>query len=321
MALTTTTNKSSPPQDRSSLSHPEDVCVTHIDWNVTVDFDSQIISGSATYTLDYPNNSATVLDLDTAHLNVTRVIATRTETALNYTLHPANTSKPHLGRQLSIITCGVDIRKVTVFYNTTNESSAVQWLPPEQTAGRKYPYLFTQCQAIHARSLLPCQDRPGVKTTYTANVTVPSWSTCVMSALLDGVIEKSTTTTKEYSFHQPVPISSYLIAMAVGDLAKVDISKRCAVWSEPSMVDKAAYEFDQTEDFLKIAEDLAGMPYQVSESTDILFSKSDYTFEAGFVVNPCIVSVEFFCCSSPYSSPITSFPSLLLFSGDAMMSW
>jgi leukotriene-A4 hydrolase len=41
--------------------------------------------------------------------------------------------------------------QVKVSYSTSPEASACKWLPPEQTAGKARPYLFTQSQAIHAR--------------------------------------------------------------------------------------------------------------------------------------------------------------------------
>ena len=128
--------------------------------------------------------------------------------------------------------------------------------------GKVHPYLFTQCQAIHARSLVPCQDCPGVKMTYTAKVTVPAWATCVMSAVRVNENEtKPVDDKKSFEWKQSVPISSYLLAIAVGDLKRMDISKRCAIWSEPALVNAAAHEFAQTEDFLTAAEKIAGLPY------------------------------------------------------------
>lgn len=47
--------------------------------------------------------------------------------------------------------------KVEVEYETSPSCSALQWLSPEQTAGKRHPYVFSQCQAIHSRSLVPCQ--------------------------------------------------------------------------------------------------------------------------------------------------------------------
>ena len=95
--------------------------------------------------------------------------------------------------------------------------------------------------------------------TYNAIVTVPHWAVCVMSALLES--SETVDDKKVYSWKQSVPISSYLFALAVGELEKVDISKRCAIWSEPSLVAAAANEFAETEDFLKIAEDISGKEY------------------------------------------------------------
>ena len=62
-------------------------------------------------------------------------------------------------------------------------------------------------------------------------------------------------------FLQKVPIPSYLLAIVVGGLEKRDISPRCAVWAEPSMVERAHWEFAETEEMLKIATELMG-PYR-----------------------------------------------------------
>jgi leukotriene-A4 hydrolase len=141
-----------------------------------------------------------------------------------------------------------------VAYSTSPEASGVQWLNKEQTAGKQHPYLFTQCQAIHARTLMPCQDSSSNKSTYSADITVPEPLVALMSALST---EKKGNT---YWFEQKVVMPSYLLALVVGDVVKEDISERCAVWSEPSMVKAGAYEFAETETFLAAAEDICG-PY------------------------------------------------------------
>lgn len=195
-----------------------------------------MLSGTATYTFDRVNPSARILCLDTANLCIGGVTG-QDDVPIPYTLHPLG--KPHLGRMLEIALSPAST-KVSIQYNTTKDCSALQWLTPSQTAGKKHPYLFTQCQAIHARSLVPCQDRPGVKITYSAEITVPAWATCVMSGLAKDTCGSADESMKIYGWNQPVPISSYLIAMAVGDIVKVDVSHRCAIWSKPSIVESAA---------------------------------------------------------------------------------
>merc|ERR1712232_930315 len=145
-----------------------------------IEFESKILSGFVKYTVQRNDAKTNRLCLDTNNLNIYSVTDTN-GAKISYKLHPI--SKPHLG-QLLEITLPPDTTVISIQYSTNPQSSALQWLPPSQTAGKVRPFLFTQCQAIHARSLFPCQDRPGVKFCYTARITCPSWSTCVMSALL-----------------------------------------------------------------------------------------------------------------------------------------
>ncbi|KAK6042472.1 peptidase family M1, partial [Cooperia oncophora] len=152
----------------------------------------------------------------------------------------------------------------------------------EQTADKKAPYLFSQCQAIHARSIVPCMDTPSVKSTYEAQVTVPAGLTCLMSAIGEGSKGDDEHTT--FFFKQPVAIPSYLIAIVVGVLEKRDISERVAVWAEPSVVDKAHWEFAETEDILACAEDICGK--YIWGRYDMVCLPPSFPF--GGMENPCL---------------------------------
>ncbi len=183
---------------------------------------------------------------------------------------------------------------VKIFYHTTAGCSALQWLTAEQTVGGKLPFLFSQCQAIHARSMVPCQDTGAVKFSYSASVTVPSEFTCLMSALgvrteqcqMD-VATRSEQCTTTFHFFQHIPIPSYLLALAVGRLESKSISHRCAVWSEPEVLEQASFEFAETEAFLEKAEEIAG-PYVWSRYDLLVLPPS---FPYGGMENPCLTFV------------------------------
>eukprot|EP00537_Pseudo-nitzschia_pungens_P007253 CAMPEP_0172367130 /NCGR_PEP_ID=MMETSP1060-20121228/19395_1 /TAXON_ID=37318 /ORGANISM="Pseudo-nitzschia pungens, Strain cf. cingulata" /LENGTH=652 /DNA_ID=CAMNT_0013091259 /DNA_START=94 /DNA_END=2052 /DNA_ORIENTATION=- len=277
--------------DLTSYSKPEEAVVTHLDWKISVDFAKERLFSEATYSVHVVQTNATILTLDTARLDI-EAAKDADGNPLSFTLHPIAGDKSHLGRRLEIDLPprGNDETdcKVTVVYSTTNQCSALQWLPPSQTAGKKHPYLFTQCQAIHARSLVPCQDRCGVKMTYSATATVPGWATCVMSALSKGETAPEGGSDKVCHWEQPVPISSYLLALAVGELTKKTISERCAIWSEPSIVESAAYEFSETEVFLSTAEAIAGREYAWGRYDLLCLPPS---FPYGGMENPCLTFV------------------------------
>jgi len=76
--------------------------------------------------------------------------------------------------------------KLRVHYHTNEQTTALSWLTPEQTAGGKLPYLFTQCETIACRSVAPMQDTPANKVTYAAKVTVDSRFQVYMSANATG---------------------------------------------------------------------------------------------------------------------------------------
>ena len=145
-------------------------------------------------------------------------------------------------------------KTITVYYKTTNKTEALQWLNPQQTADKTHPFLFTQGQAILTRTWIPIQDSPQIRITYDATVKVPKELMAVMSAenpkekSIDGV----------YTFKMKQPISPYLIALAVGDIAYKAVSNRTGVYAEKSMIDKAHFEFSDMEKMVTAAENLYG---------------------------------------------------------------
>jgi len=222
----------------------------HWDLRWTVDFARKVLHGQVA--LHLCEASAGPLDLDTKGLSIQA--CTVEGRGIPFELGEED---PILGRRLRVeLPAGTRI--LTIAYETSPEAIGLQWLAPEQTAGGQQPFLFSQCQAIHARTLVPCQDCAVARVSYDAEVRVPAALRAVMSAgpageLLEGGF-------RTLRFHMPQPIPSYLLALAVGELEGRDISPRVRVWAEPITVDKAAWEFAETETFVAKAEALFG-PY------------------------------------------------------------
>jgi len=258
--------------DPHSFSIPSQAVVKHLDWNATVDFDSKTISAVAAWQIE-ANPDAEIIWFDIKGLDVSKVTLDNDQP----TGHKIARRDPILGEGLAV-TISPNTKTVNIYYETDPAAEALQWLAPSQTAGKKYPFLFTQSQAILARSWVPCQDSPGVHFTYEAHVKVPKELIALMSA--SNPVGKNES--GEYHFTMNQPISSYLLALSVGDLAYKEISKRSAVYAEPGIVEAAAWEFADLEKMIAGAEELYG-PYQW-ERYDVLVLPPSFPF--GGMENP-----------------------------------
>lgn len=235
--------KVSPEQDPSSLSNYYDLKIKHTTLNFDIDFSSQTVSGDVTYAIEKLAETDKVV-LDTSVLTILSALVNNE--AAQFKLEE---SRPPLGTPLTVTVGAATEFDLKISFQTTEKCTALQFLDKEATDGKKQPYLFSQCQAIHARSLFPCFDTPAVKTPYTFQAKSPLPT--IMSGRLASVENDI------YKFTQPIPIPSYLVALASGDITKLPIGPRSHVYSEPLKVAACQHEFENDmESFLQAAETL-----------------------------------------------------------------
>lgn len=240
-------------RDAHSYSNPQDVRVTHVDLDLDVLFDRRVLQGTATLSLERSRPESGALILDTRALDIAKAEDSadgRTWAETKFDLGP-----PHkiLGSAL-IVLLHPKADRVRLTYATRPEASGLQWLDASMTAGKRQPYLFSQSEAIHARSWIPIQDSPQVRLTYAATIRTPKDLTAVMGAARVGGPER----TGVWRFEMPQRIPPYLIAIAVGDLVFAPLGERTGVWAEPPVLDRAAAEFAETEKMMQAAERLFG---------------------------------------------------------------
>eukprot|EP00929_Paragymnodinium_shiwhaense_P026721 TRINITY_DN15823_c0_g1_i1.p1 TRINITY_DN15823_c0_g1~~TRINITY_DN15823_c0_g1_i1.p1 ORF type:complete len:656 (+),score=163.01 TRINITY_DN15823_c0_g1_i1:63-2030(+) len=300
--------------DPSTLSEPLGPCrarVTHIDLDLTVDFVGKRLLGHADLhcLLNEDDGSGYELVLDAAENLVV------TEVQVDGSVVDSKSWSRDTARKHAVLGLAIRVRLpkgaageksiVRVAYETAapNESgeggsSALQWLSPAQTAGKKFPYMFSQCQAIHARAMLPCQDTCECKVTYGATLRCPKELKGLMSAIMvsgpEPAAEQDWETPEgcgkdwvSYKFEQKVPIPAYLIAIVCGALESRRVGPRSQVWSEKEMVDECAWEFADTEKFVAAGEKLCG-PYKWGIYDLLVLPPS---FPYGGMENPCLTFV------------------------------
>ena len=233
-------------EESHSYAKPNTSVIKHLDLDIEVDFDTEIISGTATYAIENTNASEIILDSKFLEINAVEADGKPTDFTLG-------TFDEQLGQPLSIKISDAT-KTISVHYKTTDKTEALQWLNPQQTADKTHPFLFTQGQAILTRSWIPIQDSPQIRITYNATVKVPNELMAVMSA--ENPKQKSADGLYNFKMKQPIP--PYLMALAVGDLEYKAVSNRTGVYAEPSMVDKAQAEFSDMEKMVVAAENLYG---------------------------------------------------------------
>ncbi|KAJ5777112.1 hypothetical protein N7520_000358 [Penicillium odoratum] len=271
----------SDPRDPNTLSNYNHWRSTHITANFDILFDQKKLAGNVIHKFTSITDAISKeIILDTSHLDIGSVKVDGQ--ASKWELLP--TQDP-FGTPLKIsLEQGVKLNgtiEVDIALKTTQKCTALQWLTPAQTSNKKHPYMFSQCQAIHARSIFPCQDTPDVKSTLDFNISSP------LPVMTSGLLTKSDETAesghKLYRFHQSVPIPSYLFAIASGDVAQASIGPRSVVATSPDKLEECTWELENdTENFIKTIEKIVS-PYVWGQYNVLILPPS---FPYGGMENP-----------------------------------
>ena len=271
-----------PAHDYFSFANSGQFVTRHLELDLKVDFDRQILDGNAILHMERLDPAATIVVLDSRGLQISGIQVSASEMEAKPVTFDVGEADPVKGEAIRIH-LPADFQSHTEFlleidYQTGPDASALMWLPPELTAGGKFPFLFTQSQSIHARSWVPLQDTPGVRFTYAASIHTPPQLLALMSADNDPLAMRS----GEYHFSMPQPIPSYLLALAVGNVFFEPIGDDTGVYAEPEILQDAAWEFGDTQAMLDAAEALYG-PYRWGRY-DLLILPPSFPF--GGMENP-----------------------------------
>lgn len=252
-----------PARDPTTASNYDAWRTKHTTANLTIDFKAKALRGVVTLELESQTDKAShEIILDSSHVTVSSVQVNAADAPWSI----KDRTEP-LGSPVHIAVPGGGATKgetvhVAMHVSTTDKCTALQWLTPAQTSSKKAPFMFSQCQAIHARSLFPCQDTPDVKSTVSFRITSP-YVVVASGVAVDAEAQPDDTADdKLYSFEQKVPIPSYLFALASGDIAQAPIGPRSLVATGPGELKACQWEFERDmEKFMEVAESIV-FPYK-----------------------------------------------------------
>jgi leukotriene-A4 hydrolase len=242
-------------RDAKSYARPEIARVTHVALDLVADFAAKRMIGTATLDVQAQAGAPEII-LDSKGLEI-QSVTDQSGRALPFTLGANDAA---MGQPLAIQLDGA--RRIRIAYRSAPGAEALQWLAPEQTAGKQHPFLFSQGQAILNRTWIPTQDSPGIRQTWEARIVAPEPLTVVMSGeRLTPEGEPAGADRRAFRFRMDKPVAPYLIAIAAGDLAFQPLGPRTGVYAEPATIRAAAAELVDTEKMVAAAEALYG-PYR-----------------------------------------------------------
>jgi aminopeptidase N len=260
--------------DPHTYSNIQEIRTEHLHLELEVNFNNKTVYGVARHTMGDHNSDTAIFDIKELEIRKVTVGKGKNEVPTDFVI---GKSDALLGQSLKVKITS-DTKYINIYYQTTEKTEALDWLPPSLTAGKTNPFMYTQGQAILTRSWIPLQDTPMNRITYSADVKVPAELMAVMSA--SNPQKKNAQGTYHFEMKQKIP--AYLIALAVGDMVYTPLGKNCGVYSEKELADQCAYEFVDLPKMISAAENMYGS-YRWDQYDIVMLP---YSFPFGGMENP-----------------------------------
>jgi aminopeptidase N len=266
------------PQDDHSYANLDQINTEHLHLDLEVDFAAQTIYGVARHQMRNHGADTAIFDVKGLLIQKVTIGPKGSEKETDFIIGPMD--KDSIIGQALLVNVASKTDRVNIYYQTTEESAALDWLDTNLTSSKTKPFLYTQGQAILTRTWIPLQDSPSNRITYSADVKVPNDLMALMSAKNPTSLHKN----GMYHFEMNKAIPSYLIALAVGDIGFKDLGSHCGIYAEKELLQDCVNEFEDLPQMMRVAEDLYGA-YQWGRY-DVLVLP--YSFPFGGMENPML---------------------------------
>ena len=268
--------------DDHSYANLNTIKTIHLELELDVNFQNKTIYGVARH--EMVNNNAKIAIFDTRNLLIQKVTTGKNDEEQEVDFVIGAMDKDSILGQPLTVSIDPKTTQVNIYYQTTKDSEALDWLDTLSTSSKTKPFLYTQGQAILTRTWIPLQDSPSNRFTYNATVKVPQDLLAVMSA--ENPKEKNNTGIYNFEMDQPIP--SYLISLAVGDIVYHPFDNKCGVYAEKELIANCIYEFEELPKMMSAASSLYGA-YQWKQYDLMVLP---YSFPFGGMENPRLTFVN-----------------------------
>jgi aminopeptidase N len=268
--------------DNHSYSNIHRIKTKHLALELDVNFENKTVYGVARHEMTNSGTDTAIFDIKSLDIQKITIGQKGHEKETDFVIGPWD--KDSILGQPLMVKIDPKTTFINIYYKTTESTEALDWLSPELTTGKKFPFMYSQGEAILTRSWIPLQDSPANRLTYSATVHVPEGMLPVMSA--QNPQETNSDNTYEFKMDQPIP--SYLIAIAVGNLSYQKLGTNCGIYAEPELIEACAYEFVDLPKMISAAESLYGK-YQWEQYDLIILP---YSFPFGGMENPRLTFVN-----------------------------